>query len=181
VVARGIGYLVNEVTYCLWGMTVMYRLVGLAKSRPGGSNSWRRAGVGFGAALAGILLSACAAPRMPAPVAGTAPLEISQATNDALQEYLALIHPNRRGAFAVSLDGNNSYAYYCPEMSCQSNLFGGVSTSQCESLSGQECVLLYASREPRVAYSVAGDKGVAGRHGVRRGRPLDELNLFNPE
>lgn len=144
-----------------------------------GGTAHRLTKFGLGAALAGILLSACAQPRIPAPVAGASPLEISQATEDALQEYLALIAPNRRGAFAVSVDGNNSYAYYCPEISCQSNLFGGVATAQCEGLSGMECVLLYASREPKIAYSVAGDAGVAGKHSVRRGRPLDELSIFN--
>lgn len=134
----------------------------------------------IGSALAAaVLVAACTSARMPAPVPGETPLEISQATNEALQEYLALIYPNKRGAFAVSPDGLNSYTYYCPEISCQSNLFGGIATSQCESLSGQECVLLYASREPRIAYSVAATKGATGKHGVRRGRPLDELNLFN--
>lgn len=144
-----------------------------------GEPARRRAGIGFGIALTALLLGACAQPRIPAPVAGASPLEISQATEDALQEYLALISPNRRGAFAVSVDGKNSYAYYCPEISCQSNLFGGVATSQCEGLSGQECVLLYASREPKTAYSVGSDSGIAGKHGLRRGRPLDELSIFN--
>lgn len=131
-----------------------------------------------GGVIAALMVSACTTARMPAPVPGATPLEISQATNDALNKYLALIDPNRRGAFAVSLDGLNSYTYYCPEISCQSNLFGGIATSQCESLSGQECVLLYSSREPRVAYTVSTAKREIGRHGQRRGRPLDELNLF---
>jgi hypothetical protein len=131
-----------------------------------------------GGVVAALMVSACSTARMPAPVPGATPLEISQATNDALGRYLALIDPNRRGAFAVSLDGLNSYTYYCPEISCQSNLFAGIATSQCESLSGQECVLLYSSREPRVAYTVSTTKREIGRHGLRRGRPLDELNMF---
>lgn len=129
------------------------------------------------AVMAGTMLVACAAPRpAAAPTPGAAPFEISQATNAALLKYFDLIGQQQRGAFAVSADGNNSYAYYCPDLVCYSNLFTGVATSQCESGTGQECIVLFLAREPRAAFSVAGDKGIPGKHAVRRAKTLDEVN-----
>ncbi len=130
-------------------------------------------------AIAGIALviTACAQNHA-APAAGQDPLVISQATNGALQTYLNLIYPNKRGAFAVSADGANSYTYYCPEISCTPSLFGNLAVRQCESLSGQPCYLFYTAQEPRLAYAVATTKGVTGRHALNRGVPTEELPVF---
>jgi len=158
--------------------TELARLGGLAE-RPWLSVVLRRLGLAtMTIALAGIL-AACAGPRVPTPMQGAAPFEISQATYAALQEYVDQIYPVRRGVFAVSADGNNSFYFYCPDASCETNLFGHVAVSQCESLSGQECEMFYVGLEPRRAYTVSVNKGVAGRHGHRRARPLDEINQIN--
>jgi hypothetical protein len=130
------------------------------------------------AVMAGILMGACTTPRAAAPTPGATPFEISQSTNAALQEYFGLIGQHQRGAFAVSADGKNSYAYYCPDLVCYSNLFTGVATSQCESMTGQECIVLFLAREPRAAFTVAADKGIAGNHAVRRAKTLDEVNDY---
>lgn len=134
---------------------------------------------GTTAALASVvaLVSACAQTR-PAPAAGQDPLVISQSTNAALQKYLGLIYPNQRGAFAVSSDGANSYTYYCPEIACTPSLFGGIAVSQCQSLSGQPCYLFYVAQQPRMAFTVAATKSKTGRHGIKRGRPTEELPIF---
>lgn len=133
---------------------------------------------GIAGALAGTvaILSACA---QTAPVAGVEPLVISQSTNASLQQYLARIYPNLRGAFAVSPDGANSYYVYCPDISCSPPLYGGIAKTQCYSASGQECVLLYVHDEPRRAFTVNPQKTPTGHHGYRRARPLDELPIFN--
>jgi hypothetical protein len=132
------------------------------------------------AVLAGITMvaSACAQTR-PAPAAGQDPFVISQSTNASLREYLAKISPNLRGAFAVSADGANSFYVYCPDILCSPGNFSGIATSQCRSLSGQECYLFYAHHEPRMAYTVATEKTPIGHHGFRRGRPLSELPMYN--
>lgn len=137
-----------------------------------------RRGLPFGIAFFAAALAACAAPQA-ATTPGAAPLEISQATEAALSQYLARLDPMRRGAFAVSADGRNSYGIYCPEIGCQINVFGSLAVSQCESLSSQECRLLYVALDPRIAYTVATAKGPAGRHGLKRARPLEELPMFN--
>lgn len=133
----------------------------------------------FATAFTGAILAACAAPQAATSGIGKSPLEISQSTNRALAKYFDLVNHTRRGAFAVSLDGTNSYAYYCPEISCTSNLFAGVATHQCQSLSGQECVVLFNARNPSLAYSVSTKPGASGRHGMRRGIPLSETNAFS--
>ena len=134
---------------------------------------------GTTAVLAGTvgIITACAQ-TAPAPAAGQEPLVISQSTNSALQQYLRHVLPNRGGAFAVSPDGLNSYYVYCPEITCSPNLFGGIAKKQCQSLSGQECMLFYVRNEPRRAYTVATEKTVAGRHGSRRAMPLSEMQFF---
>lgn len=138
----------------------------------------RRAATTTIVASAVAIVSACAQTR-PAPAAGQDPLVISQSTNAALQKYLGLIYPNQRGAFAVSADGVNSYTYYCPDIACTPSLFGTFAVRQCESLSGQPCYLFFVAQDPRMAYSVATDKGAAGRHGIKRAMPINELPVFN--
>lgn len=128
--------------------------------------------------LAAALLGGCAATTA-APTAGEAPFEISQTTNDALQRYLKAIGLHNGGAFAVSVDGNSSFMNYCPERTCVSNLFGGIASSRCESISGQECILLFVGREPRRAFSVSANKGVTGQHGKREEMPHDMMPVFN--
>lgn len=131
------------------------------------------------AVIAGTVaaVTACA-PTRPAPAAGQSPLVISQSTNNALQKYLGLIYPNQRGAFAVSMDGANSYTFYCPEIACTPSLFGSIAVRQCESLSGQPCYLFFVAQDPRMAYTVASSKGVIGRHGIKRGTPTEELPIM---
>lgn len=147
-----------------------------ATSRTGGGNPARRC-LKFGIAFMAASLAACAAPQA-ATTPGAAPLEISQSTDEALKQYLGKLDPMRRGAFAVSVDGRNSYGIYCPEIGCQINVFGSLAVSQCESLSGQECLLFYVAMKPRVAYTVSTAKVPAGKHGLKRERPLDELPAF---
>ena len=132
------------------------------------------------AALAGVtmLASACVQTR-PAPAAGQDPFVISQSTNASLRDYLGKIYPNLRGAFAVSADGANSYYVFCPDILCSPGNFSGIAQSQCRSLSGQDCYLFYVHNEPRMAFTVADQKTPPGRHGFRRGRPLDELPIYN--
>jgi hypothetical protein len=126
----------------------------------------------------GMLVSACVqAP--PAPVAGVEPLVITQQSNSELQDYLKAIYPVWRGAFAISDNGKDSYYFYCPDAACTVALFGGIATAQCESLSGQHCSLLYVNSAPRVAYTVSTAKSVDGRHGSRRGWPVDEVMFRN--
>lgn len=123
-----------------------------------------------------IALAACAhIPEPPAP--GQEPLVISQSTNAALQQYLAKVG-TYGGAFAVSLDGENSYYVYCPDVTCTPSLYGGIAQTQCYSLSGQECYLFYVRNQPRIAYTVAPQKSSGGHHGSRRAQPLDELPAF---
>lgn len=128
--------------------------------------------------LVAALLGGCAATTA-APTPGDAPFEISQTTNDALQRYLKEIGLHNGGAFAVSVDGNNSFMNYCPERVCISNLFGGVASSRCESISGQECLVLFVGREPRRAFSVSASRGIAGKHGKREELPHDLAPVFN--
>ncbi len=130
--------------------------------------------------LAGVvaLISACAQTR-PAPAAGQDPLVISQSTDAALQQYLAKIYPNLRGAFAVSPDGQNSFYLFCPDISCNPPLYGGLAKTQCYSLTGAECILLYVGRDPRYAYTVSPTKTSVGHHGYRRATPLNELPVFD--
>jgi hypothetical protein len=128
--------------------------------------------------LAAAMLGGCAATAA-TPTPGETPFEISQSTNNALQLYLTEIGLHNGGAFAVSVDGNSSFMNYCPERVCISNLFGGVASSRCESISGQECFLLFVGREPRRAFSVAADKGVTGQHGKREELPHDLAPVFN--
>lgn len=128
--------------------------------------------------LAAVMLGGCAATAA-APTVGAAPFEISQTTNDALQRYLQEIGPHNPGAFAVSADGQNSFMNYCPERVCASNLFGGIASARCESMSGQECLLLFVGREPRHAFSVSADKGVTGKHGKRQEMIHDMIPALN--
>ena len=121
--------------------------------------------------VAATLLTACAATQ-PAPMANAAPLEISPRTDGAVQKYLQVIRHNP-AAFAVSVDGNNSYMSYCPDRYCVENFFGMDALRRCESLSGEKCTLLYLGRELRQAYSVAADRNVGGMHGRREGIPRD--------
>lgn len=121
--------------------------------------------------LAGVVLAACAATQ-PAPMANAAPLEISPRTDVALQKYLQVIRHNP-AAFAVSVDGNNSFMAYCPDRVCTQDFFGMEATRRCESLSGEKCVLLYLGRQPRQAYSVAADRNIGGLHGSRSGIPRE--------
>jgi hypothetical protein len=132
--------------------------------------------MGAVAAMAG-LLGACAQTAH-APAEGADPLVVSQSTNAALQEYLGWIYPNKRGAFAVSADGANSFAYYCPDVACPT-LYGGYAVSHCQSLSNQDCYLFYVARQPRVAYTVAAGKGIIGRHGSRRALTTEELTTLH--
>jgi len=138
----------------------------------------RRGGIAGAMASTVAILAACAQSTS-VPAAGQEPLVISQSTNDSLQEYLAKIRPNMRGVFAVSPDGANSYYVYCPDISCNPPLYGGIAKTQCYSLSGQECMLLYVWDEPRRAYTVNSQQTPVGRHGHRRARPLDEMPIFN--
>lgn len=123
------------------------------------------------ALLAASLLGGCANTQ-PQPVAGGAPLEISPATNGALQKYFSVIRHNP-AAFAVSVDGNNSFMAYCPDRVCTENFFGMDALRRCESLSGGACTLLFVGREPRQAFSVAAERNISGRHGSRVGVPRD--------
>lgn len=124
--------------------------------------------------LAGALpLNGCTG-KGPAPVAGAEPLEISPATNGALQTYLRVIRHNP-AAFAVSVDGNNSFMFYCPDRVCTNTFFSGEALERCEGLGGQECVVMYLGREPQVAFSLGADKNVAGLHGKREGVPRDYI------
>ncbi|MDY0871943.1 hypothetical protein [Dongia rigui] len=138
----------------------------------------RRTATTTALALTVAAVTACAQTR-PAPAAGQDPLVISQSTNTALQKYLGLIYPNQRGAFAVSMDGANSYTFYCPDIACTPSLFGSIAVRQCESLSGQPCYLFYVAQDPRMAYTIATTKGVIGRHGIKRGVPTNELPIMN--
>lgn len=130
-------------------------------------------------AVAGVvaILAACAQTR-PAPAAGDDPLVLSQSTGRALQQYLAKVD-TYGGAFAVSPDGASSYYIYCPDVACSPPLYGGIAKSQCHSLSGQDCYLLYVRNQPRIAYTVANDKMATGHHGYRRAMPLNELPIFD--
>lgn len=138
----------------------------------------RRAGMT--GAIGGVvaILAACAQTR-PAPAAGSDPLVLSQSTSRALQQYLAKVD-TYGGAFAVSPDGTSSYYIYCPDISCTPPLYSGIAKSQCSSLAGQECYVLYVRNEPRLAFTVADGKTAdGGRHGYRRATPLNELPVFN--
>jgi len=151
----------------------------LARNPEHGAGRSLRRRVLFASALAASILGACAAPQAATLAGGQSPMEISRATNTALLKYFDLIEHTRRGAFAVSLDGKNSYSYYCPEITCQSNFFTDVALTQCRSLSGQDCIVLYVARDPRLAYSVNTAEGLDGRHGLRRGKPLSEISAFD--
>ncbi len=122
--------------------------------------------------------SACAQTR-PAPAAADTPLELTQATHAELQRYLGLVSSTRGGAFAVSPDGMNSYYVFCPEITCSPNLYGGIAKTQCYSITGAECLLLFVRDEPRRAFTVAEKGGLAGYHGHKRAMPLNELPIFN--
>jgi hypothetical protein len=121
--------------------------------------------------LGSVLLGGCASTQS-APITSAAPLEISPATDGALQKYLGAVAHNP-GAFAVSVDGNNSYMGYCPERVCTNNFFVEITLKRCQSLSGQKCVLLFSGRQPRQAYSVAADRNTSGLHGSREGVPRE--------
>ena len=124
-------------------------------------------------ALAGLLLSACAA-GIPATNPGAQSVEISLATQESLGAYLKDVRNTRPGAFAVSEDGMNSYYVWCDEIGCYEISYAIPAIAGCESLSGQHCVALYVRDQARFSFTRATDKTGAGKHGSKTARPYYE-------
>lgn len=105
------------------------------------------------------------------------PLEISTGTQSALAAYLQNVRTVLPGAFAVSEDGKDSYAYWCEDMSCTAISYANPAVDYCESLSGKPCVALYVRNQPRFVYTQAAAGGGEGKHGSKKSTPTAILNI----
>jgi hypothetical protein len=117
------------------------------------------------------LLGACVSTQ-PARLDG--PFSITPATETALLDYFKKIHLTRRGAFAASMDGADSYYSYCPQANCMDPFHANIAQRKCESLSGKECRLLYIDTSPRMGARVDAGRGEPGKHGSSEGLPVDD-------
>jgi len=97
-----------------------------------------------------FLLSACATDQKPA-----GKITLSRETASSFQQYMSRIGNNQPGAFAVSLNGRNSYYVWCQAIRCM----GGPTYKQdalraCEEY-GEDCVILAYRNKAVIAYDVA--------------------------
>jgi hypothetical protein len=83
-----------------------------------------------------------------------AAIEISESTYANYQKYLKTIGSTKKGAFAVSTDGFNSFFSYCTDPSCIATSLSQQAVSECQSLTGMECLLMAYGREVRIEYTV---------------------------
>jgi hypothetical protein len=97
-------------------------------------------------------------------------IQISDWSFKNYQKYLKTIGSTKKGAFAVSDDGGNSYFTYCYEANCLDNSLARDAIKGCESLTGLKCLILAYGREERMKFTV-----VAGRSQ----EPVDDEILAN--
>src|SRR5687768_1224703 len=83
-----------------------------------------------------------------------AAIEISESTYANYQKYLKTIGSTKKGAFAVSSDGFNSFFSYCTDPSCISTSLSQQALNECQSLTGMECLLMAYGREERMEFTV---------------------------
>lgn len=89
-----------------------------------------------------------------------AAIEISESTYGNYQKYLKTIGSTKKGAFAVSSDGFNSFFSYCYDPSCIATSLSQQAITECQSLTGMECVLMAYGREVRIEYTVVSRRAV---------------------
>jgi hypothetical protein len=124
--------------------------------------------------LVGMILTGCAGGE---PVTPATPLSISPGTQGALDAYLRRVKVTRPGAFAVSEDGQDSYYFWCEEMSCDAVSYATPAIKLCRSISGKPCLALFVRNQPRVVFSRAQQGDGTGRHGSRKARPVELFNV----
>lgn len=96
-----------------------------------------------------VLLAACTSTQK-----HVGKITLTQETNRNFQQYLAAIGINQPGAFAVSLDGRNSYYIWCREMMCMGGpTYKNDAKRACEKF-GKECVVLAYRKDTLVPYDV---------------------------
>ena len=105
------------------------------------------------------------------------PIEISTGTQSALATYLQQVRTTLPGAFAVSEDGKDSYAFWCEEMVCTAVSYATPAVEYCQSLSGKPCIALYVRNAPRYAYTQAQSSQGDGKHGSKKSIPTSMLNV----
>jgi len=103
------------------------------------------------------------------------PIEIGTGTQSALATYLQQVKTTRPGAFAVSEDGKDSYAFWCEEMTCTAISYANPAVDYCESLSGKPCVALYVRNAARYTYTQARGGEGQGKHGSKKSIPTNML------
>lgn len=128
------------------------------------------------AGLFSFVMAGCVAGPAVSEVSGK-PIEISTGTQSALASYLQQVKTTRPGAFAVSEDGKDSYAYWCEEMVCTAISYATPAVDYCQSLSGKPCVALYVRNAPRYAYTQARFGEGEGKHGSKKSIPTNMLNV----
>jgi hypothetical protein len=83
-----------------------------------------------------------------------AAIEISESTYANYQRYLKTIGSTKKGAFAVSSDGFNSFFSWCYDPSCIATSLSQQALNECQSLTGMECLLMAHGREVRIEFTV---------------------------
>jgi hypothetical protein len=116
-----------------------------------------------------LALSSCASEPNTLP---SGPIAISPQTEGELSAYLRKVKVTRPGAFAVSLDGLNSFYTWCDDTICGTTSYTAPALRGCQGLAGQSCVILYVRHEPRLTYS-SGNSAGEGRHGSEEQRRID--------
>jgi hypothetical protein len=116
-----------------------------------------------------LALSSCASEPKTLP---SGPIAISPQTESELSAYLRKVKVTRPGAFAVSLDGLNSFYTWCDDTICGTTSYTAPALRGCQGLAGQSCIILYVRHEPRLTYS-RGNSAGEGRHGSEEQRRID--------
>lgn len=114
------------------------------------------------ALLPAMILAGCTG--APAPTDSGPPIAISPATQGELASYLQKVKVTRPGAFAVSVDGRNSFYTWCDDTVCMISTYSIPALRGCQSFGGKECIVLYVRNEPRRAFTRASD-AAPGQHG----------------
>lgn len=128
------------------------------------------------AGLFSFVMAGCVAGPAVSEVNGK-PIEISTGTQSALATYLQDVKTTRPGAFAVSEDGKDSYAFWCEEMTCTAISYATPAVDYCQSLSGKPCVALYVRDAARYTFTQAQHGQDQGKHGSKKSIPTSMLNV----
>ena len=109
------------------------------------------------AAVAALLLSACAGPNHTQP--NGEPIIITRQVEAHLQRHFSMLGAGRIGAFAVSEHGTVGFYAYCSTGQCRGQYsFINEALQHCEGYHQGHCVILAVNREIRRPYKLVGDE-----------------------